>query len=73
MWKGFQHYTEQLKAQIYIYLMHIATDGASLNNTQETEGSSCEETEEMRKTPNYSCVVICIKPIDLQQLMVSWR
>jgi hypothetical protein len=27
----------------------------------------------MRKTPNYSCVVICIKPIDLQQLMVSWR
>jgi len=43
MWKGFQHYSDQLTAQIRIYLMHIATDGVSLNNCQENEASSFAE------------------------------
>jgi hypothetical protein len=43
MWKGFQHYSDQLSAQIHTYLMNIATDGTSLNNCQETEASSFEE------------------------------
>lgn len=43
LWKGFQHYSDQLTAQILIYLMHIATGGASLNNCQETEASSFAE------------------------------
>jgi hypothetical protein len=65
MWKGFHHYSDQLTAQIHMYMMHIATDGVSLNNCQETEASSFEEKEEMTKAPNYSCVIICIKPVGL--------
>jgi len=40
MWKGFQHCSDQLTAQVLIYLMHIATVGASVDNCQENEASS---------------------------------